>query len=157
MMYILFYHVLTTLMALTLEWHLCLILKISALYLLSLDFNGCTWLLRIISMCLHKINTYWIKHTQLNSRCTDSSPSALRLLAQGFQFFAQYNCLWFFLSEWQIDYIKPYNHFFFHCLWFLFYSLFACDLYRLSISNLSILQFYVWSCCILSLSSAHQL
>ena len=57
-LHMLLYVRLMTLMVLTYQCYRCLILQISALYQLLLDFNGCTWLLQIISLCLHKINAY---------------------------------------------------------------------------------------------------
>ena len=54
-LHMLLYVRLMTLMVLTYQCYRCLILQISALYQLLLDFNGCTWLLQIISLCLHKI------------------------------------------------------------------------------------------------------
>ena len=57
-LHMLLYVRLMTLMVLTYQCYRCLILQISALYQLLLDFNGCTWLLRNISLCLHKINAH---------------------------------------------------------------------------------------------------
>ena len=57
-LHMLLYVRLMTLMVLTYQCYRCLILQISALYQLLLDFNGCTWLLQIISQRLHNIKAY---------------------------------------------------------------------------------------------------
>ena len=87
-LHMLLYVRLMTLMVLTYQCYRCLILQISALYQLLLDFNGCTWLPRIINLFYIRLTHIQMQQTQLNSRYTDSSPSAFRSLAPKYTFFA---------------------------------------------------------------------